>query len=229
MYGRNFLPQGWWNTGTDCPESQWRPHPLEHARPGWKALWAAWSNWRCPYSLQGGWARWSLRSLPTQSILRFYDSKRPQDISCAISCSKQGKLLSQTNMLRAFIQLGLHLQERRLHNLSGQSAALPGCLQGERPLFTSSVSASFFNLWRLSVVFPLCICIKTLFTSSHSESQQCLQCFSAFTVRFKNTYSEHETLRATYFMQGLKEQNSSWIFLFYGHFIFILISTLLEE
>jgi len=25
-------------------------------------------------SMQGGWTRWSLRSLPTQTILRFYDS-----------------------------------------------------------------------------------------------------------------------------------------------------------
>ena len=38
------------------------------------ALWATWSSWRCPHSLQGCWARWPLRSLPTRSILWFYDN-----------------------------------------------------------------------------------------------------------------------------------------------------------
>lgn len=27
----------------------------------WACLWAAWSNWRCPSSLQGSWTRWTLK------------------------------------------------------------------------------------------------------------------------------------------------------------------------
>jgi len=33
-----------WNTGTGCPERQWRPHPWKHSRPGWTGLWATWSS-----------------------------------------------------------------------------------------------------------------------------------------------------------------------------------------
>jgi len=28
--------------------------PGKHSRPGWMGLWATWSSWRCPCSLQGG-------------------------------------------------------------------------------------------------------------------------------------------------------------------------------
>lgn len=156
------------------------------------------------------------------------DWKRPQDISCPISCCKSGQLWGQTSLLRAFIQLGLHLQECRLHSLSVQSASLPGCLKGERLILTPSLNTSFFNLWQLSVVFSLGTWIKTLPTLSHSESQPCLQCLSAFTVRLKNIYSEYEMLRVTYFVRSLREQNSSWIFLLFGNFSFNLIRTLLE-
>lgn len=43
----------------------------------WACLWTTWSSWRCPWSLQGGWTRWSshLRSLPTCTAWWFYDSK----------------------------------------------------------------------------------------------------------------------------------------------------------
>jgi len=34
-------------------------------------LWATWSSGRCPCSWQGVGTRWSLRSLPTQTILWF--------------------------------------------------------------------------------------------------------------------------------------------------------------
>jgi len=27
-----------WNTGTGCPERQWRPHPWKHSKPGWMGL-----------------------------------------------------------------------------------------------------------------------------------------------------------------------------------------------
>ena len=30
-------------------------HPWKHSRSGWMGLWATWSCWRCPYSLQGMW------------------------------------------------------------------------------------------------------------------------------------------------------------------------------
>ena len=43
------------------------------SRPRWMGLCAAWSSWTCAWSLQGSWARWPLNSLPTQSILWFYD------------------------------------------------------------------------------------------------------------------------------------------------------------
>ena len=35
-------------------------------------LWAPWAGGRCPCSWQGGRTRWSLRSLPTQTILWFF-------------------------------------------------------------------------------------------------------------------------------------------------------------
>ena len=47
--------------------------PWQCSRPGWMELWATWSGGRCPCSWQGGGTRWSLRSLPTQTILWFYD------------------------------------------------------------------------------------------------------------------------------------------------------------
>ena len=40
-------------------------------------LWATWSSWRYPFSLQGGWARWPLKVLSNSKhsmILRFYDA-----------------------------------------------------------------------------------------------------------------------------------------------------------
>jgi len=49
-----FLPWGWWDTGTGCSERLWRPHLWKYSRPGWKGLWATWSSWSCPWSLQGG-------------------------------------------------------------------------------------------------------------------------------------------------------------------------------
>jgi len=62
-----------WNTGTGCPEKQWRPHPWKHSRPGWTALWVTWSSWRYPCLLQEGWARWPLKipSNPKHSMILF--------------------------------------------------------------------------------------------------------------------------------------------------------------
>ena len=66
-------PNSRWNTGTGCPERQWRPHPWKHSRPVWTGLWATWSSWRCPSSLQGGWARWPLKvpSNPKHSMILY--------------------------------------------------------------------------------------------------------------------------------------------------------------
>ena len=47
--------------GTGCPERWEMSHPWKHSRPGWTGLWATWSSWRCPCSLQGHWTRWSLK------------------------------------------------------------------------------------------------------------------------------------------------------------------------
>lgn len=49
-------------------------HPWRHSRSGWRELWAHWSSCSCPCSLQGSWIRWSLKALPTQTTLCFYDS-----------------------------------------------------------------------------------------------------------------------------------------------------------
>lgn len=108
------------------------------------------------------------------------------------------------------------------------AACFIACLKGERLILTPSLNTPFFNLWQLSVVFSLGTWIKTLPTLSHSESQRCLQCLSAFTIRLKNIYSEHEMLRVTYFVRSLREQNSSRICLLFGHFSFNLIRTLLK-
>ena len=47
------------------------PHPWRHSRPGWTGLWATWSSWRCPCSLQRCWARWPLKvpSSPKHSMI----------------------------------------------------------------------------------------------------------------------------------------------------------------
>ena len=64
-------PWRWWNTGTGCPGKLWLPPPWKCSRPGWMELWATWSSGRCPYSWQGFGTRWSLRSLPTLTVLWF--------------------------------------------------------------------------------------------------------------------------------------------------------------
>lgn len=43
------------------PEMWWRPHPWRHSRPNLMEPWAMQSSWRCSWSLQGSWIRWSLR------------------------------------------------------------------------------------------------------------------------------------------------------------------------
>jgi len=65
---------------TGRPARWWMPHPWDHSRPGWTGLWAAWSGWRCPCSLQGlGWVA-SEGPFPPKpvhdSILRFHEGGR---------------------------------------------------------------------------------------------------------------------------------------------------------
>ena len=54
------------------------PHAWKHSRSGWTGLWATWSGWRCPYSLQGSWTRWPLNVASTQTILWLYDFPRSE-------------------------------------------------------------------------------------------------------------------------------------------------------
>mgnify|MGYP001855195748 CR=1 FL=1 len=56
-----------------CPGKLWVPHPCRHSRPDWMGSWAAQSGGGQPCSRQGVGTRWSLRSLPAQAFLRFYD------------------------------------------------------------------------------------------------------------------------------------------------------------
>lgn len=48
-------------------------HPWKCWMTGWIALWATWSNARCPCLCQRDGTRWSLRFVPTQTIPWFYD------------------------------------------------------------------------------------------------------------------------------------------------------------
>ena len=45
--------------------------PWQCSRPGWTGLWETWSDGRCPCSWHGVGTGWSIRSLPTQTILWF--------------------------------------------------------------------------------------------------------------------------------------------------------------
>jgi len=56
----------------DCPEKLWLPPPWQGSRPGWTGLGAPWAGGRGSLPRAGGGTGWSLRSLPTQTILRLY-------------------------------------------------------------------------------------------------------------------------------------------------------------
>lgn len=47
---------------------------LEHSRPGWMGLWAAWSGWSSPWSLQG-WTRppWKVSSSLNHSMIPLFN------------------------------------------------------------------------------------------------------------------------------------------------------------
>ena len=57
-----------------------KTHPWKHSRPGWTGLWATWSSWRCPCSLQGAGTRWPLKapSNPNHSGIRHHPQFLPK-------------------------------------------------------------------------------------------------------------------------------------------------------
>ena len=63
--GKEELVWSWWEHGKqNWGKAEWVgvvSHPWKHSRSGWMGLWKTWLSWRCPYSLQGGWTRWSLK------------------------------------------------------------------------------------------------------------------------------------------------------------------------
>jgi len=60
------------------------PYPWKHSRPSWMGLWATWSSWRCPCSLQGIWARWPVKAPSNPS---------PYD-SMILKCMEESQLIS---------------------------------------------------------------------------------------------------------------------------------------
>ena len=72
-----------------CQRGGGCPLPGCDSRPGWMGLWAIWSS-RCPCLQQGAGTRWSLRSLPTQTILWFWDSMK-----CPAQGVLEGQLLNE--------------------------------------------------------------------------------------------------------------------------------------
>ena len=72
----------WWGARTGCPERLWMPHPWRCSRPG------GWGPGQLGLVLdmeagslaccRGIGDSWSLRSLPIQAILWFYDTRIPE-------------------------------------------------------------------------------------------------------------------------------------------------------
>jgi len=82
--GSPFLWE-WWGAGIAAQRGCGCPiHPWKSSRPGWMGPWAAWAGiryggwWPCLHRRIG--ASWSLRSLPTQAILLFYE-RQPSFLS----------------------------------------------------------------------------------------------------------------------------------------------------
>lgn len=63
---------GLWGTGRACPEKQWMPHPWKYSRLGRMGLLEPWSMKGVSIYGRVIGTKWSLRTLPTQTIL--YDS-----------------------------------------------------------------------------------------------------------------------------------------------------------
>lgn len=43
------------------PEERCVSHPWKHSRSAWTGPWVTWSSWRCPWSVQERWTRWSVK------------------------------------------------------------------------------------------------------------------------------------------------------------------------
>lgn len=50
------------------------PYPHKHSGSGWMGLWAIWSSWKCPCSLQEAWTRWPFKVPSSRSNLWLPDS-----------------------------------------------------------------------------------------------------------------------------------------------------------
>lgn len=55
--------------GLDCPENLWNSHPWKSSRPGWVGLWLTWCIGRFPAHVEEVGAMWSVRTVPTWTIL----------------------------------------------------------------------------------------------------------------------------------------------------------------
>jgi len=77
MSGGSSLLWEWWGAGTGCPERLWMPHPWRCSRPGWIGPWQPGlvlnGEIDGPACGRGIGASWTLKSLPTQTILWFCD------------------------------------------------------------------------------------------------------------------------------------------------------------
>jgi len=61
------------------PREVLNTHAWKHSRSGWTRLWATWSSWRCPCSLQDGRTRWPLKvpSNPKYSVILWLYELKP--------------------------------------------------------------------------------------------------------------------------------------------------------
>ena len=71
-WGRTSCLWGWWSTGTGCPERLWSLLLWRYSRPAWTRSCAACCRWPC-FGRRVGLDD-PQRSLPTPTILWFYDS-----------------------------------------------------------------------------------------------------------------------------------------------------------
>ena len=127
MSGGSSLLWEWWGAGTAAQRGCGCPvHPWRCSRPGWMGPWAAWAGMKC-----GGWwsclwwgigASWSLRSLPTQAILRFYDT-----LSAIVWCA------------------GTEILPAQLPSLGSLGTSTPGPL-GLSRVFPVKISSRCFGL-----------------------------------------------------------------------------------
>ena len=150
-------------------------HPWKHSRLGWTGLWATWSSWRCPCSLQGGWARWPLNlpSNPRHSMILWFQIKRWEDMVW-ISYQASSGLSTVWDMAQwrpvkavptacrtALLPLSTHAHANHglyLWGMSGKRTCRAKLLQKSLCLFAPhgcfSRLRSYTSLWRLFAAKP---------------------------------------------------------------------------